>query len=399
LQSHLHSFGPSPTGFLSDSANPSPAASSRRTKPGLYQPLGWFRLLLAGMVLATHFSQNIGSPLIRDAIFPLCIAMIGVSCFFTLSGFIIAEAMQSFYVERPFAFIINRLLRIIPPLVGALILASFVYYALYLCGVLKLFHGMQQSNHAAFGPLNVLRNLASLLPLPKEFLRPDIDAIPVLWTLRIELMFYAVMFGAAVIASVLARLQVCRYQKAMNGLLVAMAVLCLVGVIARMAGKAPDLVSYFAWFGLGVALFFIKAGYKPAWGFAAAFLLASVWQFVAVQIAGRAAYQFNPLLIGQPVSPFAPTVILVGCLGIIAATSSLRFGRYRAIDRALGNLTYPLYLNHVTAGVLVLSLCEPGLSAMLIASALAVVVSLIMDRAVEPISTKWRTRLRGAALD
>jgi peptidoglycan/LPS O-acetylase OafA/YrhL len=399
LQSHLPSFPASSRGLLSDAADASPLPASGQTKPGLYQPLGWFRLLLAGMVLVTHFSQNIGSPPIRDAIFPLCIAMIGVSCFFTLSGYIIAEAMQSFYVERPFAFIVNRLLRIIPPLVGALILASFVYYTLYLCGVLKLFHGMQQSDHAAFGPSNLLRNLASLLPLPKELLRPDIDAIPVLWTLRIELMFYAAMFGAAVIASLLARLRICRYRRAMNGLLVAMAVLCLAGMVARMAGKAPDLVSYFAWFGLGVALFFIKAGYTPAWCFAAAFLLASAWQFVAVQIAGRAAYQFNPLLIGQPVSPFVPTAILAGCIGIIAVTSSVRMGRFRPIDRALGNLTYPLYLNHVTAGVLVLSLCNPGLFAMLVASALAVVMSLIMDRAIEPISAKWRTRLRGAALN
>jgi hypothetical protein len=35
---------------------------------------------------------------------------------------------------------------------------------------------------------------------------------------------------------------------------------------------------------------------------------------------------------------------------------------------------------------------------MLAASVLAVTLSLVMDRVIEPISARWRTRLRGAPL-
>lgn len=374
------------------------AAPRRAAAPRRYQAFGWFRLLLAAMVLVTHFSQNIASDPIRDALFPLCIAMIGVSCFFVLSGLIIAEAMATFYQGRPVAFLLNRGLRIGPPLVAALVLANLVFAALAAFGSLHLFHGMELTGHRSFGPSNILRNVASLLPLPKGSLAADVDTLPVLWTLRIEFMFYLAMFGAGLLASLAGATRFCRYEQAMPALLLLLGAACLVGTLARAAGHAPDLVTYFTWFGLGVSLFYARQGHRAAIAVGVLFAAASSWQFVAVQVAGRAAYQFNPLLRGQPVHPAVPLVILGACILVLVAVPALQATWFRSLDRMLGNITYPLYLNHVTAGVVVLSFMRPGLAAMLVATVAAFALSCAMDRLIEPISTEWRARLRGASL-
>ena len=71
----------------------------------------------------------------------------------------------------------------------------------------------------------------------------------------------------------------------------------------------------------------------------------------------------------------------------------------KAIDQALGNLSYPLYLNHYPVLVIFMSLGGMG---PLVQGAIvlgAVALSAVMKTLIEAPMTPARNRLRGTALD
>jgi peptidoglycan/LPS O-acetylase OafA/YrhL len=71
----------------------------------------------------------------------------------------------------------------------------------------------------------------------------------------------------------------------------------------------------------------------------------------------------------------------------------------RHLDKALGNLSYPLYLNHYAVGIAVYDTIPlRGAGVFLFALLLALAVSWLMSRAVDVPLIALRARLRGTAL-
>jgi len=65
----------------------------------------------------------------------------------------------------------------------------------------------------------------------------------------------------------------------------------------------------------------------------------------------------------------------------------------------LGDLSYPFYLNQITVMLVVNSLIEaPSVGVMVAASIVVLLVSIVADRAVEPVFAPLRNRLRSRTL-
>lgn len=81
-----------------------------------YKFFGTFRLLLALAVFFSHSHWLLFSKDTSLQINKLGVGGIAVMAFFVLSGYIISEASATFYRGRPFPFLLNRLLRLLPPI-------------------------------------------------------------------------------------------------------------------------------------------------------------------------------------------------------------------------------------------------------------------------------------------
>lgn len=104
-----------------------------------YRPFGGFRLFLAFLVVLQHFVANAG-PLgpLYDHVIPYEVGNIAVLVFFCLSGFVITEAATLIYSERPFAYLFNRFLRIVPHFLVALVIAAVIHAAFHRYGTLRI---------------------------------------------------------------------------------------------------------------------------------------------------------------------------------------------------------------------------------------------------------------------
>src|SRR5271168_1134737 len=91
-----------------------------------YRPLGAFRFGLALMVVLQHY-QHLLPPEQRRIFSSTGSGAIAVAAFFAVSGFVVAEALATFYHDRPGAFLANRLLRLGPPYIAALALSVLVH--------------------------------------------------------------------------------------------------------------------------------------------------------------------------------------------------------------------------------------------------------------------------------
>ena len=102
--------------------------------PG-YRPFGTLRFVLALLVVVSHswdltFAEN-------NLLVDIGIGNVAVMGFFVLSGFIITEALATFYAGRPVAFLANRLTRIAPPYWAALAFSIGVHLLLFAHGYVR----------------------------------------------------------------------------------------------------------------------------------------------------------------------------------------------------------------------------------------------------------------------
>src|SRR5437879_1248562 len=132
---------------------------------GTYRFFGSFRLLLAVMVLGQHVHWLAPRSVGRE-IESFFTGDIGVLTFFVLSGFVISEAADLFYKARPFRFLSNRMLRIMPPFLFALIVCVLCSYALVSTGTFKMIRDPQmavQVSNEMFLPRNLVANVLYLI--------------------------------------------------------------------------------------------------------------------------------------------------------------------------------------------------------------------------------------------
>lgn len=363
---------------------------------------GAFRLLLALLVVWQHAALfeliPLQSPLAIHA------GSAAVLIFFALSGFIISEAASLAYSERPFAFLANRLLRLVPPFLLFLGLAATIL-AIWPELIFNAFYPFARGETlAAFSPLNLLGNLLSIFPVVGllDLAHPGQARIYFLlpvWALRLEFAFYVAVFAALLLQS--HRPQLGRYLlSALALVLLGHGAIYYSGLLPRRPAEYLGLAPAFVF---GVALFLVRVRKLKA-----ALPLALVAAFLALQQMPTYLKRHEPLWIGQDAwwqtaegtGVLAALVILIigfVLLPLLAQISPQ--GAARRLDRFLGDLSYTLYLAHWPALLLLLALWpEGGWLRFLGFIALTLVLSAASLCLIERPLQRLRQRLRGYAL-
>ncbi len=366
-------------------------------RPEQYRYFGILRLLLAVMVMISHFGNNIPGAAPRDFIFPLGFGAIGVVSFFALSGFIIMEAANEFYKGRPLAFAINRFLRIFPPFAAALAISVATTHVLLSHGALHPYDQNLRFAAGDFAPMPLLRNLLS--PIPGLKAPGSVTLfLAVEWAIRVELQFYLVVALAMAAALAAQRRLRLNGDSALERVLGAAAAVHCLGFLVWASGHAPATFSFVPYFVFGAAAFYAVRGSRPAVAWAASMLPLIVYQYAAYEVPALSAFQVDttiPPLVDRPHETLQ-IALVVGILGLMVALSQATLPISRRLDQFCGDLSYPLYLNHVLAGHVAASLYPgPPDLRFLLACATALALALLMHLAVEPHIRPLRTAVRG----
>ena len=303
-------------------------------RPSEYRLFGAFRFLLATMVVAQHASSLL-PVVVSRAIGPLEIGGTAVYAFFIVSGFVISEAASATYRSRPAAFLLNRVLRLYPTYLVALLASALVMSA----AAARFVPGMGESpiTPERFASPTVLANAMALFPFWKA-VQNHLGVPEILeqgWALRVEFLYYAFMAVALFIG-----------VRSRAGLAPVLAVsgLSLLVVVAlawrQVGGSAFENVPYFVF---GTALFFMSAkrGASPV---AAGIALGAIGM-ILLHLLGRPATFGDSHFARDRWGELALLTILVSLM-LTLSRVSVRSRRLIRTDRWLGDLTYPLYLMH-----------------------------------------------------
>jgi len=287
--------------------------------------------------------------------------------FFILSGFIISEALHTFYRDRPGEFLANRLLRLVPPYVVALLFSV----ALHLLFV--------PTPPDAYSVRTLAHQLLLLIfswgPSP-----PSYYFVRYIWAVSVELWFYVIY--AAVFFTYL------RHQKSDRGAFA----LISVAIICAYAARRSEITWIFQlwmapYFLLGISLYwFVTKRSREA---AASILLcsaATLWH--VFDWYGRTHYGVGAGLV----------VLALGILVAVASQINLT-GAARKVDNFLGDLSYPLYLNHFAVQMVFMNFHpSQGWGSWLLFGVAACFLATVANYLVEPRMRALRNRLRGSAL-
>jgi peptidoglycan/LPS O-acetylase OafA/YrhL len=362
------------------------AAAPSIPRYGRYRAFGAFRFLLALIVVVEHFHYLLAEeqrwPFRRWGF-----GIIAVDVFFMISGFVIAEANAETYAGRPGQFMVNRLLRVVPPYWAALAASVAVHALLWRAGTLALWDFTLKATPVSVS--SVVAGALDILPLGQGASREKaFEFIPFAWSLRVELLFYAVAFAACALASrPPGGVPDARWRAMVGAGVIAASGLAFV---AFLAGRAPAIFGDVPFFVCGAALYFACSRRAP-WA-----------QLLAVAAAaGSIAALFRLRMPGRAWVASEQAVILVA-LGIAFVALALvpRVGAaFRRFDRSAGDLSYPLYLNHYVVGILFYDLTPTrNVGVFLVATAASVVFAWAMMRVVETPLRGVRSRIRGTRL-
>jgi peptidoglycan/LPS O-acetylase OafA/YrhL len=163
-------------------------------RSAVYRPFGIFRFALALLVLIQHGTRLLPIP-DRSFFYSMGFGILAVATFFAISGFIVAEANATFYAGRPREFMLNRLLRLVPPFMGALVIAIVIEEYLYAIG--KLAPWDYPLIGSPLQPTILLSGLLDIVPgfQTRYIAHQDFHFIPFSWSLRVEFAFYLGAFA------------------------------------------------------------------------------------------------------------------------------------------------------------------------------------------------------------
>jgi peptidoglycan/LPS O-acetylase OafA/YrhL len=329
------------------------------------------------MVVCQHFQYLLPRPepwLLSHA----GLGIVAVAIFFVMSGFVVAEANIVFYPSRPMAFLANRLMSVVPPYIAALCLAAAGQAALWRAGRLMLW------DFAVIGsPLQPALLAAGVLGLVPGFhsriiAGQDFEFIPFAWSLRVEIAFYIAAFLTLLVANKLGR-------KFLVPLILLAAWLVCAAFLVRLR---PGLLSSGPMFLLGIATcLHLRVGTRPTMFYAIACL--------PLMGLGFASY-------GQRGSPIFGLQLLLVAVLLMVLLCLLRLPTCpwpKGVDRALGALSYPLYLNHYIVGIALYDLVPLRGPALYVGGiAMSVGLAWVMASAVDPAFNAIRARTRGVTL-
>ena len=303
-----------------------------------YRYLGLLRVLLASLVMLQHAGALL-PPTAAAVLQPLEVGGIAVFCFFIVSGFVIAEAVDVFYADRPGAFMTNSLLRLVPTYVAAIALSAAVLALVFPSFVPAI--NETPITPERFALRTAVLNVLALFPIWK-FVETHWHVPEILeqgWALRIEFLFYLAM-SIATLAAVLLRV-------AVAPVLTVAGVGALIGMTLLGHQVDGSFIENAPYFIFGVAFYYAVSRRQDRW-LPGAFCL-STCAFASAHLLGRAA-TFG--VAGFPRDRIGELALLAGLTLIFAALATIPEGggtgarRIARIDRLCGELTYPLYLMH-----------------------------------------------------
>lgn len=369
-----------------------------------YRPLGIYRFTLAGMVVVSHTHILSGGNL---SVFlgHLGIGTMAVMAFFVLSGFVIAEALATYYSGRPGAFLVNRFLRIFPPFFLALGFSLLIHWNISQLGELQFFDPLSNGQRSLmFSTENIIANALCLIiiyGLSHFGLILDYLFVRFVWAVAVELHFYYVAAAFVYFLQLVKDRKLSAYTPLISWI---SAVLFVILFILAMV--APHKLLFYAvwipYFVLGMAIFHLITQEKYV-GHCYLSLTRNrwmVWGTLAVIGVNWHAYNYmskNPAnWVG--VDLVVLNILVVAMLLLSRCTIK---GRFKAVDRWIGDITYPLYLNHYAVSIATLSLAPVeyrGLPLFMANFITCIVVSICLSYVSEPITRKLRSRIRGAYL-
>jgi len=135
------------------------------------------------MVMISHSVDLIPN---SDCIRALSLGNVGVFLFFILSGFVITEALETFYKGRTTNFLINRFLKIYP-----------AYWSSLLISVVILF----VFNDPILAKLTFQSILSNIILVGQYLKLSDFSLISITWAVVVEIQFYIIAAVSFTIAS------------------------------------------------------------------------------------------------------------------------------------------------------------------------------------------------------
>jgi peptidoglycan/LPS O-acetylase OafA/YrhL len=368
-----------------------------------YRAFGGFRLLLALVVVVSHGAwiaegTGLGGLLIGGRF-----GSAAVLTFFVLSGYVMSEAVTTFNSGRPRSFAVNRMLKIVPPFLAALVLSVAVHgIALQTGGLLQgiAFEGYSSVPKEMFTASNLLQNLAAIVPFaPLDMMRSWMGDrylfVRYIWAVQVEMEFYAILFvlllAQPMIGSRLGR----------GGRIACVAAAIALVMANQLLFRFSGSLQYAPYFALGALVYF----HSPAMPqlrlpLVATCLLIGVHQLQFIfGVTPLAPGWFAPL--SDPMKWRSSLLLAVLLIGFVAL-QGVRLPRGLArLDRRLGDLSYPIYLNHYTVLVAYAAWIPKQMSptwGLLGVVAVAMVLAAVTQYLVERPMAAWRDRVRGQAI-
>lgn len=344
-----------------------------------YRPFGIFRTTLAMLVIVQHVG-HVGPKADWGS---WATGSIAVLMFFTLSGFVMTEAAVKFYRGRPVAFAMNRFLRIAPLYVISLALSiGAILLALRMAPTYLPNDLVPYTGAELFSRGNLACNAIAFMPGPCD---NAAFFVPYVWALRVEVLFYIVVAAAVFIGQWSVRAAV------------AVASLVATAMFAcAIIGFGPSAFSFVPYFVFGIALYFVAT--KPARtslvASVAAFLLC-IWTTVATVMPG---------FLSHKTISFETSVFHVALFSLLTLVMVLlmnaRVPRFsKTIDRKIGDLSYPIYLQQYAILVLASVFLPQSYWTIALVFPAALLIAWITDWVAERPLRLVRDAVRGQKLE
>ncbi|ABD06252.1 Acyltransferase 3 [Rhodopseudomonas palustris HaA2] len=365
-------------------------------KDAPYRALGGFRFALAAAVVLSHtwFLSFTDRRFVQD----LGIGNVAVMGFFVLSGFIISEAVDFFYRDRPAAFLSNRFLRLAPPYWVAAALSIAVHWALLNAWTLRLpDYSSNPSN--MFDMRNLAVQITGIFPIfnVNQFLPREewYYFVRFAWAIFVEFVFYYC------VAICIALWPIARRIVGMRAYLASIAAGAIgLHVFSEYVRHLHTSFAFFPYFVLGTSIYLRKV-YRDTLAsgvMVVSYILIAIHflRYTQGQLSLHVDWWSGAV---RPVV-FIPTLAMLAVPFLLAWISTIRLSaNWIKLDQSLGDLTYPLYLNHYAVLVAAYSLFpEPNPIVQILTVAISIVASYVLQVLVEGPMSRLRDRIRGRRL-
>lgn len=222
-------------------------------QPIQYRPFGTLRFLLAVAVVISHSwiltFQNPQAHFVQQ----IGIGNVAVMGFFILSGFIITEALSSFYRGHPWRFLANRFARLAPPYWAALLLSIALHAAVVSLGDLRLLD-YAATPPGMFATDNLFANWIAIFPRPGRLMfAPEsgfYGFVRFYWAIYIEFCFYGVAFIIMLTSSIIEK------QRRFAITSASIALVLLLHIVHEYVRPLHWELAYVPYFALGACVFF-----------------------------------------------------------------------------------------------------------------------------------------------